>query len=81
MATELKNNSNKVAKWTAQAILAGAEQINLGFVSRASPKVYYWIFLASFIHLYYLTGLFQPCNFGIAIPQSKRLCCTNQFAS
>lgn len=39
MATELKNNSNKVAKWTAQAMLAGAEQINIGYVSRANPKV------------------------------------------
>jgi translation initiation factor 3 subunit D len=38
LATELKNNSNKVAKWTAQAILAGAEQINIGYVSRASSK-------------------------------------------
>lgn len=38
LATELKNNSNKVAKWTAQAMLSGADQINLGYVSRASPK-------------------------------------------
>lgn len=38
LATELKNNSNKVAKWTAQAMLAGAEQINIGYVSRANPK-------------------------------------------
>jgi hypothetical protein len=26
LATELKNNANKLAKWTAQALLAGAEQ-------------------------------------------------------
>jgi len=38
LATELKNNSNKVAKWTAQAMLAGAEQINVGYVSRTNPK-------------------------------------------
>eukprot|EP00026_Physarum_polycephalum_P005671 Phypoly_transcript_05706.p1 GENE.Phypoly_transcript_05706~~Phypoly_transcript_05706.p1 ORF type:complete len:594 (+),score=140.36 Phypoly_transcript_05706:52-1782(+) len=38
LATELKNNSNKVAKWTAQAVLAGAEQLNLGYVSRANAK-------------------------------------------
>jgi translation initiation factor 3 subunit D len=34
IATELKNNSAKVAKWTAQAILSGAEQMKIGFVSR-----------------------------------------------
>jgi hypothetical protein len=27
LATELKNNANKLAKWTAQALLAGAEQV------------------------------------------------------
>lgn len=30
LATELKNNSNKLARWTAQALLAGASQIKLG---------------------------------------------------
>lgn len=38
LATELKNNSNKLAKWTSQAILAGTDSIKLGFVSRISPK-------------------------------------------
>lgn len=37
LATELKNNSAKVAKWTAQSILAGAEHMKLGYVSRAAP--------------------------------------------
>eukprot|EP00803_Ostreobium_quekettii_P009413 evm.model.scf_1171.4 EVM.evm.TU.scf_1171.4 scf_1171:13412-20218(+) len=37
-ATELKNNSNKLAKWTAAAILAGAHLIKLGYVSRVHPK-------------------------------------------
>ncbi|KAK7230353.1 translation initiation factor [Aureococcus anophagefferens] len=36
LATELKNNSCKLARWTAQSILAGAEQMKLGYVSRAS---------------------------------------------
>lgn len=35
LATELKNNSCKLAKWTAQSILAGAHQMKLGYVSRA----------------------------------------------
>lgn len=36
LATELKNNSCKLAKWTAQSILAGADQMKLGYVSRVS---------------------------------------------
>ncbi|CAI7889081.1 unnamed protein product [Closterium sp. NIES-53] len=38
LATELKNNSNKLAKWTAQALLAGADLMKLGYVSRVFPK-------------------------------------------
>ncbi|KAI9740395.1 MAG: hypothetical protein M1834_004975 [Cirrosporium novae-zelandiae] len=38
VATEMKNNSCKLARWTAQSILAKADVMKLGFVSRASPK-------------------------------------------
>ena len=38
LATELKNNSNKLAKWTAQSILAGADLMKIGFVSRVAPS-------------------------------------------
>jgi translation initiation factor 3 subunit D len=38
LATELKNNSCKFAKWTAQSILSGADQMKLGYVSRVSPN-------------------------------------------
>lgn len=38
LATELKNNSFKLAKWTAQSILAGADHMKIGFVSRINPK-------------------------------------------
>ena len=38
LATELKNNSNKLAKWTLQAMLAGADLMKLGYVSRAHAK-------------------------------------------
>jgi len=38
LATELKNNSHKLARWTAQALLAGANQIKLGYVSRVNTK-------------------------------------------
>ncbi|KAK9068812.1 hypothetical protein SSX86_012928 [Deinandra increscens subsp. villosa] len=38
LATELKNNANKIAKWTAQAILAGADMMKLGYVTRVHPR-------------------------------------------
>lgn len=38
LATELKNNTNKLAKWTAQALLAGADMMKLGYVSRCHIK-------------------------------------------
>ncbi|KAF1811350.1 translation initiation factor eIF-3, subunit D [Eremomyces bilateralis CBS 781.70] len=38
VATEMKNNSCKLARWTTQSILANADQMKLGFVSRANPK-------------------------------------------
>lgn len=38
VATEMKNNSCKLARWTTQSILAKADLMKLGFVSRANPK-------------------------------------------
>ncbi|KAK9684405.1 hypothetical protein RND81_10G207900 [Saponaria officinalis] len=38
LATELKNNANKIAKWTAQALLGGADMMKLGYVSRVHPR-------------------------------------------
>jgi len=38
LATELKNNSYKLAKWTMCSLLADADQIKLGYVTRADPK-------------------------------------------
>ncbi|KAK8049719.1 eukaryotic translation initiation factor 3 subunit D [Apiospora phragmitis] len=38
VATEMKNNSVKLARWTVQSILAKADVMKIGFVSRASPK-------------------------------------------
>jgi len=34
----MKNNSCKLARWTAQSILSKADVMKLGFVSRANPK-------------------------------------------
>jgi translation initiation factor 3 subunit D len=38
IVTEIRNNACKMAKWTAQAVLAGADGIRVGFVARQSPK-------------------------------------------
>ncbi|GLT82863.1 hypothetical protein SLE2022_011960 [Rubroshorea leprosula] len=38
LATELRNNANKLAKWTAQALLASADMMKLGYVSRVHPR-------------------------------------------
>ena len=38
LATEMKNNSCKLAKWTVQALLAGADQMKFGYVSRAHAR-------------------------------------------
>ncbi|KAE8226264.1 hypothetical protein CF319_g1124 [Tilletia indica] len=38
LATEMKNNSAKLARYTIQAILAGADNMKLGYLSRANPR-------------------------------------------
>lgn len=38
VATEMKNNSCKLARWTTQAILSKADLMKLGFVSRVTPR-------------------------------------------
>ncbi|KAL1761171.1 eukaryotic translation initiation factor 3 subunit D [Schizophyllum commune] len=38
VATEMKNNSAKLAKWAVQSILAGADLLKIGYVSRANPR-------------------------------------------
>ncbi|KAG8715705.1 hypothetical protein FRC08_010261 [Ceratobasidium sp. 394] len=38
VATEMKNNSCKLAKWAVQSILAGAEVMKIGYVSRANSR-------------------------------------------
>ncbi|KAF8558718.1 translation initiation factor eIF-3, subunit D [Imleria badia] len=38
VATEMKNNSCKLAKWTVQSILAGADLMKIGYISRVNPK-------------------------------------------
>jgi len=37
LATELRNNAFKLGRWTAQAILAGADVMKIGYASRTTP--------------------------------------------
>ena len=38
LANELKNNACKLSKWTAQSLLAGADLMKIGFVSRKNNR-------------------------------------------
>lgn len=38
LANELKNNSCKLAKWTVSSLLAGADQLKFGYVSRIHSR-------------------------------------------
>jgi len=60
LATEIKNNSNKLAKWTAQALLAGAEHIHLGYVSRLNAR-------DSFNHVILKTQFYKSKEFATQI--------------
>ncbi len=44
VATEMKNNSCKLARWTVQSVLAGADLMKIGYVSwcrRLFPSVFW----------------------------------------
>lgn len=60
LASELKNNSFKLAKWTAQSLLAGASQMKIGFVSRTSPK-------NAYEHVILATQTYRPSDFAAQI--------------
>ena len=60
LATELKNNSCKLARWTIQSLLAGASTIKLGFVSRLNPK-------SQSQHVVLGTQFYKPREFGTQI--------------
>jgi translation initiation factor 3 subunit D len=38
LANELKNNSCKLAKWTVQSLLAAADQLKFGYISRVTSR-------------------------------------------
>jgi translation initiation factor 3 subunit D len=63
MATELKNNSCKLAKWAAQSVIAGAEQMKIGFVSRKSR-------VDRHNHVILATQFYKPVEFASQITMS-----------
>ncbi len=57
LANELKNNRNKLARWTCQAMLAGVDYLKIGYVSRAHAK--------DNVHHFVLgTQLMRPADFA-----------------
>ena len=64
LATELKNNSFKLAKWTAQSLLAGADQMKIGFVSRTAPQ-------KAHDHVILATQFYRPKDFATQITLSE----------
>jgi translation initiation factor 3 subunit D len=57
LGTELKNNSCKLAKWTAQSLLSGADLMKVGFVSRSARN-------NPFDHQILATQFFKPLDFA-----------------
>jgi translation initiation factor 3 subunit D len=57
LANELKNNACKLAKWTVQSILAGADNLKFGYVTRYNVK-------DSSRHIILGTQQFKPIEFG-----------------
>jgi|AntRauTorckE5430_2_1112549.scaffolds.fasta_scaffold09797_2 translation initiation factor 3 subunit D len=64
VGSELKNNAFKIAKWTAQSILADADQMKIGFVSRNVPK-------NAMEHQILATQFYRPKDFAQQITLSE----------
>jgi len=64
IATEIKNNSCKLAKWTAQSLLSGADQMKIGFVSRVSKN-------NAYEHAILATQFSRPKDFAAQITLSE----------
>jgi translation initiation factor 3 subunit D len=60
LANELKNNSFKLAKWTAQSLIAGADQMKIGFCSRVNQK-------SPYEHVILATQFYRPKDFASQI--------------
>jgi len=67
LATELKNNSNKLSKWTAQAVLGGVEILKIGYVARTHHK-------DNSRHAIIGTQTFKPKDFANQINLKEESC-------
>ena len=65
LATELKNNSCKLARWTAQSVLAGADLMRVGYVSRLSRT-------NGYEHTILATQVFKPKDLSMQINLSTQ---------
>jgi len=70
LATETKNNMTKLSRWAAQAVLAGAQEFKLGFVTRMNTR-------DSYHHIVLLTQRYAPKSFATTIGVSL----ANMFAT
>jgi translation initiation factor 3 subunit D len=67
LASELKGNSFKLARWTVQALLSGVNGIRLGYVSRVHSK-------DSANHVILGTQVYKPAEFATQINVSMSNC-------
>eukprot|EP00038_Savillea_parva_P028741 m.66767 g.66767 ORF g.66767 m.66767 type:complete len:569 (+) comp8385_c0_seq2:58-1764(+) len=67
LATELKNNAYKLAKWTISSLLAGSSQLRLGYVARVNP-------MDNEHHTVMGTQVFKPSEFATQINLSMQNC-------
>lgn len=65
LGTEVKNNANKLARWTAEAVLADVSQIKFGFVSRVKAQ-------EPSPHIILGTQMYRPKEFAAQINLNRR---------
>lgn len=65
LATEVKNNASKLARWTAEALLADVAQIKFGFVSRVKAE-------ESSPHVVLGTQMYRPKEFASQINLNQK---------
>lgn len=67
LATEIRNNSNKLAQWAIKALLAEVDQIKIGYISRHTPK-------DAARHSILGTQFYQPQDFASQMALSMSNC-------
>ncbi|BFF89887.1 eukaryotic translation initiation factor 3 subunit D-2 [Drosophila madeirensis] len=60
LASELRNNACKLARWTVESVLSGSDQLKLGYVSRVSTRDH-------LRHVILRTQQFKPQEFSTQI--------------